>query len=65
MKLFKSESRMKKAMDVINAHCGKKRVYQMYLKKNPKLAEKYVSFIAKNNDATYIYWDEDRQAFAG
>ena len=52
-------------MEIIYSHCGKRRVYQAYLKKNPILAEKYVKFIAKNIDAVYIYWDKERQSFAG
>lgn len=65
MKLIKSKSRTKKALEVIYSHCGKRRVYQMYLKNNPQLAEKYVKFISKNIDAIYIYWDKEREAFAG
>lgn len=65
MKLFKSKSRNTKALEIIYSHCGKRRVYQMYLKKNPILAEKYVKFIGKNIDAIYIHWDDERQAFAG
>lgn len=65
MKFFKLKSKRSKALDIINSHCGKKRVYLTYLKRDPKLAEKYLSFIGKNVDATYIHWDKEREAFAG
>jgi hypothetical protein len=47
----------KLGLDLIYGHAGKRRVYETYLKSNPEMAQKYLSFIAKNTDAQYIKWD--------
>jgi len=65
MKLFSRKNRKAKGLDIINSHCGKKRVYETYLRFNPIVAEKYLRFISRNADAVYISWDKDRQVFIG
>ncbi len=52
-----------KALKVINSHRGKKIVYETYQESHPEMAQKYLEFIAKNEDATYIKWDEVKQKF--
>ena len=59
------KSRKDKALDAIYSHCGKRRVYETYLRKNPALAEKYLEFMIRNTDAVYVYWDKEKQAFSG
>jgi len=53
----------KAAMKVINEHSGKKKVYEKYLKINPKIAEEYVRFISRHPEAVYISWDNIKQKF--
>jgi hypothetical protein len=53
----------KAGMKVINSHSGKKKVYETYLKKNPKLAEEYLRFISRHPDAVYITWDSVKRKF--
>lgn len=65
MKLFSRKNRQKKGLDAINSHHGKKRVYESYKRNNPLLAEKYLDFVSRNVSAIYIWWDKDRQCFAG
>ena len=65
MKLFDKKDRRDKGMEVINRHIGKKLAYLTFLKTNPTLAEKYLEFLSKNSNATYIYWDKQRQCFIG
>ena len=65
MKLFNKKYREVKGMNAINSHYGKKRVYENYKKNNPQLAEKYLEFVSRNIDAIYIWWDNERQCFAG
>jgi hypothetical protein len=65
MKLFKRKNRIAKGIDAINSHHGKKRVYENYKRSNPQLAEKYLEFVSKNVSAVYIWWDKERQCFAG
>jgi hypothetical protein len=65
MKLFSKKNRKAKGMDAINSHIGKKRVYENYKRNNPLLAEKYLDFVSRNVSAMYIWWDKDRQCFAG
>lgn len=52
-----------KALKVINGHRGKKIVYETYQETRPEMAQKYLEFIAKNEDATYIKWNEVKQKF--
>lgn len=65
MKLFKKKNREAKGIEAIYSHHGKKRVYETYKKNNPLLAEKYLDFVSRNLSAVYIWWDNDRQCFAG
>ncbi len=51
------------ALKIINAHRGKKIVYDTYQEVDPERAQKYLEFIAKNQDATYIKWDAVKQRF--
>lgn len=53
----------KKAMEIIYGHCGKRRVFENYMKKNPEMARKYIDYIVKNPDAVYIRWDDRRKRF--
>ncbi|MFU8844046.1 MAG: hypothetical protein ACNA7V_09595 [Bacteroidales bacterium] len=53
----------KLGLDLIYGHAGKRRVYETYLKSNPEMAQKYLSFIAKNTDAQYIKWDGVKNRF--
>jgi hypothetical protein len=53
----------KLGLDLIYGHAGKRRVYETYLKSNPEMAQKYLSFISKNTDAQYIKWDEVNNRF--
>ncbi len=55
--------KMERALKLINAHRGKKIVYETYQEVNPERARKYLEFIAKNEDATYIKWDAVKQRF--
>jgi len=55
--------REKQGLSIINAHIGKKRVYDSYQNSNPEMAQKYLEFIAKNTDAQYIKWDKNKQKF--
>ena len=65
MKLFNRKNRKAIGLDIINSHCGKKRVYETYLRFNPIIAEKYLRFISRNVDAVYISWDKERESFSG
>lgn len=65
MKLFNKKNREAKGMEAINSHHGKKHVYETYKKNNPAVAEKYLDFVSRNVSAIYIWWDNDRQCFAG
>jgi predicted helicase len=60
MKLSRKEQ---KALVVISSHAGKRQVFEAYLAENPPMAEKYLSFIAKNPLARYVKWDSDRKKF--
>ncbi len=51
------------ALKIINAHRGKKIVYETYQQNRPEMARKYLEFIAKNGEATYIKWDDEKQKF--
>jgi hypothetical protein len=59
----KDEKWRKAGMKVINDHSGKKKVYENYMKVNPRIAEEYVKFVSKHPDAVYISWDNIKQKF--
>jgi len=63
MRLLKRSDWEKVAMEVINGHSGKRKVYQTYMRLNPVMAEKYARFISKNRFAMYISWDKERNRF--
>ncbi len=63
MGIFKNKNWKEKGLQVVNGHKGKKKVYETYLKKSPKMADEYLKFVSKNTEAVYISWDEDRQRF--
>jgi hypothetical protein len=63
MNLSRVKDRKQVAMKVINSHKGKRTVYETYKRKDPEMAEKYVSFIARNRNAIYISWDKNRKRF--
>lgn len=50
-------------LSIINGHLGKRKVYEIYRKTNPEMAQKYLEFIAKNQGATYIKWDDSKKKF--
>ena len=58
-----NKKREENALRIINAHRGKKIVYNTYKENNPEMAQKYLEYIAKNETATYIKWDEKKQKF--
>ncbi len=51
------------ALKIINGHRGKKIVYETYQGVKPEMAQKYLEYIAKNEDATYIKWSQAKQKF--
>lgn len=53
----------KAAMKIVNKHSGKKKVYESYMKIDPKRAEEYLRFISKHPDAVYITWDSIKKKF--
>ena len=63
MGIFKNKNWKEKGLQVVNGHKGKQKVYETYLKKSPKMADEYLKFVAKNTEAVYISWDEDKQRF--
>ncbi len=65
MKLYSKKDWKAKGLDVINSHFGKKRVYEMYLRIDPNVAEKYLRFVASHTNAIYITWDGNQQCFKG
>ena len=58
-----NEKRKQNALKVINGHRGKKIVYETYLRNNPEMAQKYLEYISKNEDARYIKWDSRKEKF--
>lgn len=52
-----------KGLKVVNAHLGKQKVYENYQKRDPKMADEYLKFLAKQPDAVYISWDEIKGRF--
>lgn len=63
MKLFSKKNWKTKGLEVINSHFGKKRTYETFLRIDPSVAEKYLRFISRNSNATYIQWDRSIQNF--
>ena len=63
MGLSNKKNWKEKGLKVINGHNGKKKVYETYQKADPKMAEEYLKFLAKQPDAVYISWDKDRGRF--
>lgn len=63
-KLTKNLSRKEqKGLEIIRKHAGKRVVFETYMATNPVMAEKYLEFIAQNQYARYIKWDNNRQQF--
>ena len=58
-----NKKREESALKIINGHRGKKIVYETYQGMRPEMAQKYLEFIAKNGEATYIKWSEKKQKF--
>ncbi|MCD4745630.1 MAG: hypothetical protein K8R58_04970 [Bacteroidales bacterium] len=61
--LFRVNYSEDKALDAIVRHKGKKTVYEKYLKYDTVKAKKYLQYISKHSDATYIMWDENKDKF--
>jgi hypothetical protein len=53
----------KAGLRLIYSHSGKKRVYESYKQTNPDMAQKYLEFIAKNQDVQYIMWNNKKKKF--
>lgn len=58
-----SSNKEKLGFEIIMDHSGKRMVYETYLKDNPKMAQKYFEFIAKNSSIPYPKWNEKKQDF--
>ncbi|HPI87083.1 MAG TPA: hypothetical protein PLR01_11960 [Bacteroidales bacterium] len=52
-----------KGLEIIRKHAGKRMVFETYMATNPVMAEKYLVFVAHNQYARYIKWDNNRQQF--
>ena len=48
----------------INSHSGKKKVYDVYKKTNPDMADKYLNFVSKNTGVQYISWNSKKNKFS-
>lgn len=47
----------------MNGHKGKRKVYESYQQKDPKMADEYLKFLAKQPDAVYISWNKEKGRF--
>ena len=63
MRLSKSKNWKEKGLKVVNSHKGKKTVYESYQQADPKMADEYLKFLAKQPDAVYISWDKSKGKF--
>lgn len=63
MGLLKNKNWKEKGLKIVNGHKGKMKVYESYQKKDPKKADEYLKFLAKQPDAVYISWDETKGRF--
>jgi hypothetical protein len=65
-KLFNNSflpKKIRRALQVIYNHAGKRLVFETYSKVNPEMAKKYVKFISENPWAVYIQWDDEKKRF--
>lgn len=60
---MKENKVVKKGLDIINKHKGKRITYNTYMKVAPDVAEKYLEFICRNRSAQYIRWDMKNERF--
>lgn len=63
MKLFGKDNWREKGMAAIQNHPGRRKVYGIYSRVNPVMAEKYLRFLARNRNVTYIMWDNKNHRF--
>lgn len=63
MALSNKKNWKEKGLKVVNGHKGKMKVYEIYQKNDPKKADEYLKFLAKQPDAVYITWDENKGRF--
>lgn len=63
MGLSKNNNWKEKGLKVANSHKGKLKVYEAYQERDPNMADEYLKFLAKQPDAVYISWDEDKGRF--
>jgi len=63
MGLSKNKNWKERGLKVINGHKGKRKVYESYQEKDPKMADEYLKFLAKQPDAVYISWNKDKGRF--
>jgi len=52
-----------KAIEIIESHPMKNKLYQNLLKTNPEKAEKLLQFIMKNPNVTYFTWNTTENKF--
>ncbi|MCA9487765.1 MAG: hypothetical protein KC516_02275 [Nanoarchaeota archaeon] len=60
---FNLTKKEKAGLDLIYSVKGKRRVYELYLKNNPEMAQKYLEFVSKNLSESYIKWDDEKKRF--
>jgi hypothetical protein len=58
-----TQNEEKIALNLINSHAGKRRVYETYKRTNPEMAQKYLEWVAKNQSIQYIKWDDQKKKF--
>lgn len=61
--MIKKKNWKEKGLKVVNGHKGKRKVYEIYQKADPVIADEYLKFLAKQPDAVYIKWDKEKNKF--
>jgi hypothetical protein len=59
----KLTAKEKKGLEVIYQHTGKRLVFETYLKYNPEMARKYLSFVSEHLWARYMIWNKHNKSF--
>jgi len=60
---FKGVVSREKALDIINDHAMKRRLYDSMLKNEPEKAEKLIEFIMEKPNTTYFSWNPQTNEF--
>ena len=60
---IKGEVTREKAIEILNSHAMRKRIYERLLKNEPEKAEKLVEFIMEYPNAVYFTWNEEDGKF--